>query len=132
MAQLGVYPRVHRQNHDSGKAVLLSGISVDELIQSVGRIHSVVVGVRSPFPSWLWARDCSQLLETTWLGASYKVSNGGSGPSQLPSCLASPPASFQTSTQILPHPALAASFLGAEPGPLSVGSWDTLVGYLVV
>ena len=45
---------------------------------------------------------------------------------------ASPPASFQTSTEILPHPALAASFLGAEPGPLSVGSWDTLVGYLVV
>lgn len=45
---------------------------------------------------------------------------------------ASPLASFQTSTQIPPHPALAASFLGAEPGPLSVGSWDTLVGYLVV
>ena len=104
MAQLGVYPRVHRQNHDSGKAVLLSGISVDELIQSVGRIHSVVVGVRSPFPSWLWARDCSQLLETTWLGASYKVSNGGSGPSQLPSCLASPPASF-----LLPHLSAAAA-----------------------
>ena len=45
---------------------------------------------------------------------------------------ASPPASFQTSTQTLPHPVAAASFLGAEPGPLSVGSWDILVGYLVV
>lgn len=81
------------RNPDGGRAVLPSGISEDELIQIVGRLHSVVAGVRSPFPSWPWARDCSQLLETTWLGASHKVSNGGSGPSQLPSCLASPPAS---------------------------------------
>lgn len=45
---------------------------------------------------------------------------------------ASPPASLQTSTQTLPHPTPAASFLGAEPKPLSLGSWDTLVGYSVV
>ena len=88
------------RNHDSGRAVLLSGISVDELIQIVGRIHSVLVGVRSLFPSWLWARDGSQLLETTWLGASYKVSNGGSSPSQLPSCLPSPPASLPSAPSL--------------------------------
>ena len=82
------------RTHGGGRAVLLSAISEDELIQIVGRLHSVVAGVRSPFPPWPWARDCSQLLETTWLGASHQVSNGGSGRSQLPSCLPSPPASF--------------------------------------
>lgn len=47
-------------------------------------------GLGPPFPPRLWARDHSPLLKTTWLVASFRVSSGGSSPSQLPFWVPSP------------------------------------------
>lgn len=55
-----------------------SGVPGDELLQIAGRVHSTwLEDLRSPLPSWLWARGSSQLLDTVWRVASLKVNEGG-------------------------------------------------------